>query len=197
MACTATSSTGLTRDCPTGGVGTFTMPCPPSSQPNPSCPPHNCPCTPGGAQCCDGWHVGPKAIDLSPLTTGTASDTDPGGLLCPGQTGGTGRLLRQHSMPHDHRERRGGGAHHHRHPGERDARLGVLRRGLEQFIRWTGQRARPWRRSTARHLPGAQLGESCLVPERRRAGRRTRQMAGRRQGRIPPFVAPTRSDAAK
>src|SRR5262249_10210356 len=28
MACTATSSTGLTRDCPTGGVGTVAMPCP-------------------------------------------------------------------------------------------------------------------------------------------------------------------------
>jgi hypothetical protein len=85
MVCTATSSTGLTRDCPTGGVGTFAMPCPPPG--NPSCAPNNCLCTPGGGLCCDGAHVGPHTIDLSPLITGTASDTEPGGIFCPGQPG--------------------------------------------------------------------------------------------------------------
>jgi hypothetical protein len=84
MACTATSSTGYTRDCPTGGVGSVATPCPPPG--NPACAPTNCPCTPGGGQCCDGSHVGPIAISLTPLTTGTASATDPGGLFCPGQT---------------------------------------------------------------------------------------------------------------
>src|SRR5262249_37496133 len=146
MACTATSSTGYTRDCPTGGVGTPTSLCPGGQQPGNgqtccsplcagngatpcspangdadctaggtpgpcvspghcintpatactrdadcggavgSCVPCNCPCTQGGGQCCDGSHVGVIAINLSPLTTGTASATDPGGLFCPGQT---------------------------------------------------------------------------------------------------------------
>jgi hypothetical protein len=39
----------------------------------------------GGGACIDGSHVGPINVDLSPLTTGTASDTDAGGLFCPGQ----------------------------------------------------------------------------------------------------------------
>jgi hypothetical protein len=73
MACTTTSSTGITRDCPTGGTdGTH-------------------PCTPGGGLCIDGSHVGVIAIDLSPLTTGSASMTDAAGLFCPGQgMGSTG-----------------------------------------------------------------------------------------------------------
>ncbi len=86
MACTAPGSTGITRDCPTGGVGTPAMPCPPPG--NPGCPLDNCICTPGGGNCCDGARVGVIAIDLSPLTTGTASATDPGGLFCPDQGAG-------------------------------------------------------------------------------------------------------------
>jgi hypothetical protein len=70
MACTTTRSTGLTRDCPTGGADAT----------------H--PCTPGGGACIDGLHAGVIGIDLSPLTTGTASITDPGGLFCPGQGAG-------------------------------------------------------------------------------------------------------------
>jgi hypothetical protein len=68
MACTTTSSTGATRDCPTGGSDAT----------------H--PCTPGGGLCVDGSHVGVISVNLSPLTTGSASDTDPGGLFCPAQT---------------------------------------------------------------------------------------------------------------
>jgi len=68
LPCTTTSSTGYTRDCPTGGTdGTH-------------------PCTPGGGACIDGSHVGPINVDLSPLTTGTASKTDPGGNFCAGQS---------------------------------------------------------------------------------------------------------------
>jgi hypothetical protein len=59
----------VTRDCPTGGVGD------PVTQP----------CTPGGGACIDGSHVGVISVNLTPLTTGAASDTDPGGLFCPGQ----------------------------------------------------------------------------------------------------------------
>src|SRR5262249_52711772 len=86
MACTTTSSTGYTRDCPTGGVGSPASPCPGGPGTPSGCPADNCPCTPGGGQCCDGSHVGAIAINLSPLPTGTASATDPGGLFCPGQT---------------------------------------------------------------------------------------------------------------
>jgi hypothetical protein len=90
MACTTTSSTGLTRDCPTGGVGTPATPCPVGNGTGSGncCPTPatcNCPCTPGGGNCCDGAHLRVIPIDLSPLTTGTASATDPGGLFCPGQ----------------------------------------------------------------------------------------------------------------
>jgi hypothetical protein len=71
MACTTTSSTGLTRDCPTGGAdGTH-------------------PCTPGGGNCIDGSHVGPINVNLSPLTDGTASKTDPVGNFC-GQSTASG-----------------------------------------------------------------------------------------------------------
>jgi hypothetical protein len=67
LACTTTSINGLTRDCPTGGAdGTH-------------------PCTPGGGNCIDGSHVGPIAVNLSPLTTGTANKTSATGLFCPGQ----------------------------------------------------------------------------------------------------------------
>jgi hypothetical protein len=80
--CVATSSTGYTRDCPTGGVGDGTSPCPVTG-----CT--TCPCTPGGGQCCDGSHVGPIGVTLSPLTTGPASATNSVGRFCPGQLGGT------------------------------------------------------------------------------------------------------------
>jgi hypothetical protein len=88
-ACTTTSSTGLTRDCPTGGVGTVASPCDGGPGFQNCCPTPatcNCPCTAGGGNCCDGSHVGPISVTLSPLTTGTLIDTDPGGLFCPGQT---------------------------------------------------------------------------------------------------------------
>jgi hypothetical protein len=84
MACTTTSSTGVTRDCPTGGVGSVAMPCP-GTPTGSGCAPDSCPCTPGGGQCCDGMHVGVIAVDLSPLTTGTASATNATGVFCPGQ----------------------------------------------------------------------------------------------------------------
>jgi hypothetical protein len=84
MACTTTSSTGVTRDCPTGGVGDATTPCPPPG--NPACAANACPCTAGGGNCCDGAHVGVIAVNLSPLTTGSAMQTNPGGLFCPSQT---------------------------------------------------------------------------------------------------------------
>jgi hypothetical protein len=64
LACTTTSSTGVTRDCPTGGSDA------------------NHPCTPGGGACIDGSHVGVINVNLSPLTTGTATSTDAAGLFC-------------------------------------------------------------------------------------------------------------------
>jgi hypothetical protein len=73
--CTTTSSTGYTRDCPTGGVdGTH-------------------PCTPGGGQCLDGSHVGVINVNLSPLSTGTSVLTDPGGNFCPGQSNTGGHMF--------------------------------------------------------------------------------------------------------
>ena len=72
LACTTTSSTGYTRDCPTGGADAT----------------H--PCTPGGGACIDGSHVGVIQVNLSPLTTGTASKTDPAGNFCPGQSNTNG-----------------------------------------------------------------------------------------------------------
>jgi hypothetical protein len=75
MTCVTTSPTGYTRDCPTGGAdGTH-------------------PCTPGGGQCIDGSHVGPINVNLSPLTTGTAMKTDPGGNFCPGQSNVNGHFF--------------------------------------------------------------------------------------------------------
>jgi hypothetical protein len=68
LACTTTSSTGLTRDCPTGGADAT----------------H--PCTPGGGNCIDGGHIGVIPITLSPVTTGAASATSATGLFCTGQT---------------------------------------------------------------------------------------------------------------
>jgi hypothetical protein len=68
MTCVTTSSTGYTRDCPTGGADAT----------------H--PCTPGGGACIDGSHVGVIPTNLSPLTTGMATKTDPGGNFCPGQS---------------------------------------------------------------------------------------------------------------
>jgi hypothetical protein len=72
LSCTTTSSTGYTRDCPTGGAdGTH-------------------PCTPGGGACIDGSHVGVIPVSLSPLGTGTSNAHNAGGAFCPGQsnTGG-------------------------------------------------------------------------------------------------------------
>ncbi len=75
LACMTTSSTGYTRDCPTGGTdGTH-------------------PCTPGGGACIDGSHVGPINVNLSPLTTGTATMTNATGAFCPGQTNASGHLF--------------------------------------------------------------------------------------------------------
>ena len=71
LTCVSTSSTGLTRDCPTGGANPPTQPC-----------------TPGGGICVDGSNIGAIGVNLTPLTTGTASDTDPAGVFCDGQTGG-------------------------------------------------------------------------------------------------------------
>ncbi len=84
QACTTTSSTGLTRDCPTGGIGSASTPCP-GGPGNQMCPADNCPCGAGG-NCCDGAQVGVIMVDLSPLTTGTASKTNPDGLFCPDMT---------------------------------------------------------------------------------------------------------------
>jgi hypothetical protein len=83
LACTTTSSFGVTRDCPTGGIGSAASPC--LGPGNQGCAPDSCPCDNGG-NCCDGAHVGIIAVDLSPLTTGTASKTNPDGLFCPDQT---------------------------------------------------------------------------------------------------------------
>jgi hypothetical protein len=147
--CTTTSSTGYTRDCPTGGVGTIASQCPGGQQPGNgqtcclplcagdgatpcaiangdadciaggtagpcvspgfcintpatacttdadcggaigSCVPCNCPCTANGDACCDGAHVGPMSVTLSPLTTGPASATSSTGRFCTNQLGGT------------------------------------------------------------------------------------------------------------
>src|SRR5262249_22583289 len=75
MACTTTSSTGYTRDCPTGGTDAT----------------H--PCTPGGGACIDGSHVGVIQVSLSPLTTGTASKTNATGNFCPGQSNTSGHAF--------------------------------------------------------------------------------------------------------
>src|SRR5262245_7244871 len=68
QACTTTNSIGLTRDCKTGGSDA-THPCIPA----------------GMDSCIDGTHVGPITVDLSPLTTGSASRTAADGNFCPGQ----------------------------------------------------------------------------------------------------------------
>src|SRR5262249_52561840 len=129
MACTTTSSTGVTRDCPTGGTDAT----------------H--PCTPGGGACLDGSHVGVIPINLSPLTTRPATPAHRAGPVRPGPP--ARGLLGRPRLPHHHRERRGGGGRPHRHPGERHARLGVLHRGHGQRARrCLGRPARPWR-----HLP--------------------------------------------
>ena len=76
LACMTTSSTGYTRDCPTGGTdGTH-------------------PCTPGGGACIDSYSTsGPMNVNLSPLTTGTATMTNATGAFCPGQTNASGHLF--------------------------------------------------------------------------------------------------------
>src|SRR5262249_41563105 len=51
------------------------------------------PCPPGGGACLDGSHVGVIHVSLSPLTTGTASKTDPGGNFCPGQSNSGGHMF--------------------------------------------------------------------------------------------------------
>src|SRR5262249_50592836 len=75
LACTTTSSTGVTRDCPTGGTDAT----------------H--PCTPGGGACIDGSHVGVIPINLSPLSTSTASKTSATGNFCPGQSNTSGHAF--------------------------------------------------------------------------------------------------------
>ena len=67
MPCTTTSSTGVTRDCPTGGTDAT----------------H--PCTPGGGACLDGFHVGAISVNLTPLTTSVATATNATGAFCTGQ----------------------------------------------------------------------------------------------------------------
>ncbi len=66
--CTTVSSTGLTRDCPTGGADATHA------------------CSEGGnTPCIDGAHVGPIQVDLSPLTTTAVSRSSASGLFCPDQ----------------------------------------------------------------------------------------------------------------
>jgi len=68
--CVTTSSTGLTRDCPTGGADATR------------------PCTAGGGNCIDGSHVGPIKVDLTPLTTGNVTQNAAAdGTFCAGQFG--------------------------------------------------------------------------------------------------------------
>jgi len=74
--CTSTNSIGLTRDCLTGGAGA---------------PPKDCQAgVMGHDNCIDGTHVGPITVDLSPLTTGSASKTAADGNFCPAQGGTPG-----------------------------------------------------------------------------------------------------------
>src|SRR5262249_51241597 len=80
MACTTTSSTGVTRDCPTGRGG-------PVAPRGGAPPPPPQPGAAGGGACIAGSHVGVISVTPPPPTPGTASDTDPGGIFCPGQTG--------------------------------------------------------------------------------------------------------------
>src|SRR5262249_51326354 len=68
MPCTSTNSTGLTRDCLTGGADAM----------------HPC-STPPNDSCIDGTHVGPINVNLSPLGTGLATKTNSAGNFCPGQ----------------------------------------------------------------------------------------------------------------
>jgi len=67
LACTTTSSTGLTRDCLPGGVNAPSQPC-----------------TPGGGVCSDGsLHIGPIGVTLTPLQTANSSATaDGAGKFC-------------------------------------------------------------------------------------------------------------------
>jgi len=84
MACTTTSSTGVTRDCPTGGVGSPATPCP-GGPGNGGCAADACPCTAGGGNCCDGSHVGVISVTLSPLGTTGASASNASGIFCTDQ----------------------------------------------------------------------------------------------------------------
>jgi len=70
-ACVTTNSTGLSRDCPPGGVG------------------EGAPCTPDGTSSCThgSTNLGDLAVNLSPLSTATVSATNADGLFCPGQGG--------------------------------------------------------------------------------------------------------------
>jgi hypothetical protein len=89
LTCVAVSSTGYTRDCPTGGVGTVATPCPAAQPGNGNCcspaSSCNCPCTAGGGNCCDGSHVGAISVTLSPLGTTGASATNASGVFCTSQ----------------------------------------------------------------------------------------------------------------
>src|SRR5262249_9265396 len=85
MPCTSTNSSGLTRDCPTGGSSAATN-CPNGTGTSP------CDCQAGFSgrdTCIDGAHAGPINAALgtptAPPTTGTAAKADGSGLFCPGQ----------------------------------------------------------------------------------------------------------------
>jgi hypothetical protein len=68
LGCLATNPDGLTRDCPPGGSDA-TFKCIAGSLTD--------------SLCTDGSvHIGPIAVDLSPLTTGSASKSDANGLFC-------------------------------------------------------------------------------------------------------------------
>src|SRR5262249_15883377 len=94
MACTATSSTGYTRDCPTGGVGTPTSLCPGGQQPgkgqtccSPLCAGNGAtPCSPanGDADCTAGGTPGPCVSPghcINTPATACTSDADCGGAV--------------------------------------------------------------------------------------------------------------------
>src|SRR5262249_29026585 len=83
QACTSTSSTGLTRDCLTGGAD--------ATHPRLAG-------VPGMASCIDGIHVGLSSIKLSGLSTGLSTMTNAAGDFCPGQ-GGTPGMAGCFSLP--------------------------------------------------------------------------------------------------
>jgi hypothetical protein len=71
LPCTSTNSQGLSKDCPPGGVQLPDKPCNPDVLTE--------------QQCIFGTNLGTLAIALDPLTTGTATTSDPDGVFCPHQ----------------------------------------------------------------------------------------------------------------